>query len=200
MRCTYPALLLCLVLACDQRATTPPAQAIAPAVAPTPVVPAPPPTPYGIKKIFAGMTLKEFMAAKPNIYLTFMSDGVKCYTIKETIAGVKCEPICSFEDYGDGKILDRLHFSIKDYDYSSIRDAIIEKYGYPSKAEKVTKHNAMGASFHGEELEWRNSISFIRAEQVGSKVSESSFSFGYTDAKHRTSKEDLAKEKKKKDI
>jgi hypothetical protein len=163
--------------------------------------PEPPPEPYGFKEFQTGMKLEDFKKIKSRLIYKDIQKYKHVYSISSSIANIKCEPMIRFEDFGDGLVISSLWIDLPKRSYSDVKVALVAKYGPPHKSSNITKSNAMGASFDGENAIWTNAISEIEAEELGSKIDECRISFAYKDIKQRLSTFDIEKDKKtKKDI
>jgi len=161
-------------------------------------LPEPPAIPFEIKGFKLGMKYEE---AKKLLARAFTADNErynKRFVLHSTIAGNKCDIFPYFEDYGEGLILVTLTINTKKYGYRDIKAAIIEKYGNPIKEDLITKHNAMGASYNGEEAIWQNKISKIDLEEIGYNIDECRLYMAYIDPQGRKSLYVINNEKKKK--
>ena len=132
---------------------------------------------YAFKEFQLGMYLKELTRAREN----FREDGyVANDVISDSIAGVECLVYLKFEDYGKSTSpdpgnrlqLDYINVTADKSAFSTILDALKQKFGAPVSSRAVTKSNAMGATFHGREVIWSNGNSILKAEELGSKIDE----------------------------
>ncbi|BDU72345.1 hypothetical protein METEAL_15190 [Mesoterricola silvestris] len=140
--------------------------------------------------------MKEFNALRPKVTFTGGTKDSPSRFVKETIAGISSDMYCSFDDFGDGFQLAFFSFSPKKDDFTAIAEALVTKFGRPTRMDKVSKSNAMGAKFHGTEMEWENGTSRIVAEELGAKIDESRIIFLYRDPQGRKTREVIAKEKR----
>ena len=146
--------------------------------------------PYSFKDFKLGMTLEEFNKLTPSETYKFDDKRFQVYRmIDTTIGGIKCHAFFMFNDYGKGLQLYTINITIQKDDFPSVKDALIHKYGSPVNTSKITKSNAMGAKFDGEQLIWINETSLISAESIGAKIDEAYIMFVHS--KLGQSKQDL---------
>jgi hypothetical protein len=143
------------------------------------------------------MTLAEFNNLKPRV--TYKNDEKYQASrfVDTTIGGSKGNAFFLFGDYGKGLQLSYISITIPKTNFSSVKDALISKYGSPTSTSSIVKSNAMGATFNGEELIWRNGTSSITAVSIGNKIDEADINFHYDKlGQSKKDQEDSAKAKK----
>ena len=95
----------------------------------------------------------------------------------ETIAGVAMKGLILF--FYDGK-LHRIMITFDSKEYSTVLDALTEKYGKPiSATERI--QNRMGAEFENETNTWNKTEQTLKAQKYTGKITVSSVTF-QTDA------------------
>ena len=118
---------------------------------------------------------------------------------QDTLAGINadvtlvfCLPILSIPsandssgylsqfDAGSKKTLGQSKFAgvfatFNEEDFTTVKNAMIEKYGVPTVQETVTMQNGFGAKFDSEELRWRLADASIGLIQRHKKTDQSTF-------------------------
>lgn len=187
------ALICVFLISCDSKVNQ---QGVA---TPPPKInsPKPPSEPYSFKDFKLGMTLAEFDNLKSHITYKGKKRFSASRVTNTTIGGTKGQAFFLFDDCGKGLQLALISITIPKTDFSTVKDALISKYGSPTSTENIAKSNAMGATFNCETLIWNNGTSQITAESIGSKIDEADIAFYHLKlGESKQHQEDSAKAKK----
>lgn len=152
---------------------------------------------------FMGMKFGEALVTQisecPSDITKVITENIRCY---ETISanaelyeahnlaniGIPVDDIYPKVKNG---VLEGVDLTFRHYDHLKMFDLFKAKYGEPTKAEKVTLQNRMGASFTGVEYKWVGKSVNIVLSEYGSKVDEgrvSVFTRNYIDSLDNESK------------
>ena len=137
--------------------------------------------PYSFKEFKLGMYYSNFNA--PDQKIENYGKYAKSVHFPSTIAGIRCNPFCWFEDYGTGLQLKSISLFVGELKMSQfyiVRPSLIEKFGTPTRRIEYTKRNGFGETFETETLIWENEFSRIEAEEMGNNGKYSEIKFEHT--------------------
>lgn len=97
------------------------------------------------------------------------SDTV-CFRRHETIAGADAQLV--MVGVKDGKILS-VYVSFAQTDFGRVHEALVLKYGQPTKSRKDVKTTRMGAEFTSMAIEWHQQATFMKLEERSGKIDQS---------------------------
>lgn len=149
------------------------------------------PEPYHIKQDVLGETLDEYKAnhadekgdcvfATGSLGLHDRSEGVQvCVTLarKQTMTYASVAIDGRMEEFVGGR-LESLTMSFKEGDYDSLKAALTDKFGKPSKVSSKAVQNRMGAQFINESSLWINGIATIGLDHYGRDLDHATLIFG----------------------
>lgn len=140
--------------------------------------------------IYMGMTIDEVYSTikKRDEVAQMMEKYLSEQQIKDKICPFYCKDHYDIKGkytevlfWFDQNLLTHITMSFSPDDYELYRDALIEKYGYPSNKEQAIVQNLMGVKFNNEITSWTFKGGYITVKRYDGKVTEGSVFIGSSD-------------------